>query len=455
MKLPFRYQFILAPLTTVAVLAALVAYTLFELANINRENATSREWEVLTDRIQTGIVAIKHLEQVISELSNEHDTIENIEQNEHFFSYLEQSRLVTDNLYDPVLLERVDKKLKFMLTESKHFLLKPETSSPLDIQRLASNLRPLLEHQYKIFVAHRRSAFIDNHRQLVSISSRMTTLLLAGLIFCIGLAVGLAFWGVHKTRLRLNRLSRHAHDVCSGELAVLPGPDQIADELDDLEQCLSEMTQKLLHVISVENVLHGVEKERRRIAMDMHDGALADLTAINRAMDGLDETIGQKKVKDLRLQIDEIIVALRQTIDDLHPQVLETLGLESALQSYFEKQQTTKSFPEWHFTFQSEIESALTQQQKLNLFRILTEVIHNAIKHAQADRLEISLLLVNNKIVCTVEDNGIGIPESARLKGHGCGNILERAHLIGAKCEWRHSRFSTGTGFHITLAVNA
>ena len=451
MKLPFRYQFILAPFVIVVLLACLVAYTLFELANINHENEVTRQWELVTDRIQTSITGAIRLNKVIDELSSAKD----IEQDEQFFSYLEQTRIVSDSLLDPTLLGQVSAGLRQQIKDSEQLLREPERVKPEVVSLSLNNLLPALEYQYKIFAAQRRTTFIDNHRQLVTISSRMTTALLTGLIFCIVLAAGLALWGLSVNRRRLNNLSQRAHAVCSGDNAPLAAPESALDELDDLEICLANMTTRLLNVVSVENVLHGVEHERRRIAMDMHDGVLADLTAINRRLDSLNiNVMNTDEIKTLRADVDDIISHLRCTIDDLHPQVLETLGLESALHSFLNRHSTATGFPQVHFEYDEKIENALLMEQKINLFRIVTEAINNVIKHAHCDRFEVGLRLVAQQLIVTVEDNGVGMPEKYNASGHGCANISERARLIGATVQWRASRFASGTCFELTLPLN-
>ena len=452
MKLSFSYQFILAPFVTVIILAGLVAYTLFELANINRENDIARQREILTDSIQGAIVSATRLDKVIHALQSTQE----IEQDDLFFSYLEQSRILSDSLLNPNLLGQVPTELQQQMKRTIALLREPERTKPDAIRLSLSALQPALEYQYKIFAAHRRTTYIENHHSLVAISSRMTTILLACLIVCIVLASGLAFWGLSVNRRRLKHLTQRARVVCISDASPLSTPvtTSAQDELDDLEICLANMTNRLLNTISVKNVLHGVEKERRRIAMDMHDGVLADLTAINRRLDSLNNTpIAQEKITTLRAEVDDIINDLRCTIDDLHPQVLETLGLDSALHSFLTRHSDTAGFPNYHFEFDDKIENSIPIELKLNLFRIVTEAVTNVIKHARSNRLEVSLRIIIQQLILTVEDNGIGLPEKFERSGHGCANMTERAHLIGATVQWRTSRFATGTCFELTLPL--
>jgi len=450
MKLPFRYQFTLAPFIVVAILAVLVAYTLFEISNINANNEAMRQWQILGDRMQTTISTAT----LVTQLSQEMSLATDIQQDDRFLNYLEQIWILADNLLDQNLLSQLPSELRARIKSGEHFLREPEQVSPVVIDNYLRELLPPMEYQYKIFVAQRRSATIDNHQKLVVISSRLTNVLLFLLILCIVLAMGLTFWGLRVTRKRIEMLSARAQSVCTDDQPASPKAFSSRDEIDDLDICLANMTARLLQVVGVENVLRGVESERRRMAMDMHDGVLADLTAINRRLDSLNHReMPPMLLKELRTEVDDVIQNLRGTIDDLHPQVLETLGLEAALRSYLTRHGSIAGFPDYQFGFEPDIDLKLAMEHKINLFRIISEAINNILKHAHADRIEVDLRFSDQQLVVTVEDNGVGIPSQFSNSGHGFANISERARLIGAMVHWRRSRFSSGTCFELNLPM--
>lgn len=450
MKLPFRYQFILAPSIIVFMLAALVAYTLVELANINAANEVTRQSAIVLDRNLTALSGITRLNQIIHAINSQHD----LQQDDNYFSYLEQARILSDVLTDPYLLGQLSPELQQQVNQSEHLLRKPEHVDTAVLSHSLSALSPLLEHQQKIFSAQRRASYIDFHRKLLIIISRLSTVLLTVLLLCIAVATGLGLWGLHVIRRRLTQLSDNARAAHGGAPAPITHPNFARDELDELDIYLASMTTRLLHVVSVENVLRGVENERRRIAMDMHDGVLADLTAINRKLDSLSNDSSERdEIHTVRTEVDDIIRNLRRTIDDLHPQVLEILGLESALRSLLERYSAVTDFPHYHIEFDPIIETVIPLHYKLNLFRILTEAINNVVKHARCERFEVSLRLLAQQLLVSVEDNGIGMQLTENLTSHGCANITERAQLIGATVQWRTARFATGTCFELTLSL--
>jgi signal transduction histidine kinase len=472
MKLPFRYQFILAPVIISVLLAGLVAFTLYELSNINRENNTARHWEILTDKIQTAIASATHLNTIIEEISS----LETLEDDDLFFAYLEHSKILSESLTDPYLISQISINLRQLIEKNEPVYRKPELVKPTFVSDSINSLLPALDYQYKLFASYRRTAIIDNHRELVSISSRLTGVLISTLILCIILASGLTFWGLKITRNRLKGLAQRAYEMCAAANPLLPSTSTIRDdadnpddfeeveeddkfdEIDDLEVCLTNMTQRVFRVVSVENALRGAEDERRRIAMDIHDGVLADLTVITRNIDGLalpcdDDKTAQDKLGLLRKDVNGVIKNLRRTIDDLHPQVLDTLGLEFALHSFMGRYDLGSGFPKHSFDFDKNIETLLTADQKLNLFRIVIEAINNVIKHSHCEHFEVSLRIVTQQIIVTVEDNGIGIDENKEFRGHGCANITERASIIGSTVQWGESRFVSGTNFELTIPL--
>lgn len=450
MKLPFRYQFVLAPSLIVVILAALVAYTLVELANINQANEVTRQWELVSDRSQSALADISRLEQIIHDLNSK----QQLQEDDHFFNYLEQTRIVADDFSDTYLIGQLSSELRMQLRQSEKLLREPERVEPMTLGSALSELRPLLEKQQKLFAAQRRASYIDFHRSLLVIIARMSVVLPTVLLLCIVLAIGLGLRGLFIIRRRLAQLNENAQAACVSNW--LPAIETTAprDELDDLEICLANMTKRLLHVVSVENVLHGVENERRRIAMDMHDGVLADLTVINRKLDSIqDGSVEAAAIRAIRVEVDDIIGNLRRTIDDLHPQVLEILGLEPALRSLLDRYSAVSEFPQCHFEFAAEIDTVIPPPVKLSLFRILTEAINNVVKHAHGDRLEICLRLVAQQLIVNVEDNGVGMDSAANGTGHGCANMAERAQLLGATVQWRAARFSSGTCFELVLPL--
>lgn len=449
MQLPFRSQYLLAPTAIILLLSGLVAYTLFELPQIHRENEVTRQWEQATDRVQVLIAAANRLDRLAQGMGTPG------KRDELLFDYIEQAQIYLDTVQNPDLLARAPEETRAMMQHSAAVLRDAEHVEPGVAHGALSALIPRLEQLYNGFLSQRRIAYMDYHRKLSVIISRLITASLAVLGLCIVLGVGLAVWGLRSTRRRLNALTQRAIKVCAGDLTAISSPRQASDELGRLDQCLAQMTQRLINVVAVEKMLQGAEEERRRIAMDMHDGILADLTSLSRALDRVAVDGSMLSAAELRTRIAELAESIRRVIDDLHPQSLEILGLEAALRSYLQRHGDGPRLPAYQFEFDPQVETALQPPQKIQLFRIVAEAIHNVLRHAQCTRYEVSLRMLDGRIVCTVEDNGIGMEAGGAARGHGCLNIAERARVIGARAAWGASRFSSGTRFELGLELGA
>ena len=451
MRLPFRYQFLLAPAIIISLLTGLVTFTLTELPRVNRENEIPRQWELATDRALVMLASANNLNKLAQRMSSSPEN-----RDELLFDYIEQARVYLDNAQHPELLARAPEDIRRIIQDSIVRLQNPEQVNPQVALRLLSTLPSTLRQLSVVFQAQRRTALMDYHRNLRVIVSQLIGASLTVLIACIALGIGLALWGLQVSRRRLANLTQRAQQVCAGEASTKPTPRWVPDELDQLDQCLSDMTQRLINTVSIEKLLQGAEEERRRIAMDMHDGVLADLTMLLRMLDQAQQTPAKTPpIAELHARIAELADSMRCVIDDLHPQSLEILGLEAALRSFLKRHCERDSAPAYHFEFFPQTESLLTPSQKIQLFRILGEAMHNVLRHAQCSRFEVSVRVVAEQLLCTVEDNGIGMPATPPpSNGHGCINIVERARALGAQAAWHAARFSSGTRFELKLSLS-
>ena len=143
-------------------------------------------------------------------------------------------------------------------------------------------------------------------------------------------------------------------------------------------------------------------------------------------------------------------------MDDLHPQTLDVLGLNAALQSHIETHQNGNGHSVESNYYASDLaeELILAKSVQLQLYRIVVEAVHNVYRHSGATRYEVNFDVANKHIILSVEDNGCGFTLSKDALGRGLHNIQERARTIGATVEWRPSRFSSGTRFELKMAHN-
>ncbi len=204
------------------------------------------------------------------------------------------------------------------------------------------------------------------------------------------------------------------------------------------------------------SILDSVENERRRVAMDLHDEVLSDISHLRRDCqkhNTEDSITGLKQTaKSIDNELELITNTIRNIIDDLHPQSIEILGLSETIRSYCRKhyeQQTMKVnliINHWN-------ETRLNQAEKLNIFRVFQEIIHNTSKHANATQCDIELHMTQQKLILSVKDNGVGLPalNTKRPQGRGMKNITARARIIHAKAVWITEK--KGTVFSLELPL--
>ena len=277
----------------------------------------------------------------------------------------------------------------------------------------------------------------------------MSVLLLAILL---GMSISLYF--SRRIFIRIQTLSTYATQIADGKLEAPEPPHKMKDELDIVALSIHRMTRKLVQVIGTEKLLEGAEEERRRIAMDLHDQSLSDLSSILRGLQSLamtdDDTNRRVKAEDLMHELSNAISNLRDIMNNLHPQALEILGLGAALESHLSDHCNSDDLPVYNLHITPPAYSLrIGRIQRLAIYRIAIEAIQNVIKHAKASRYEVNLDVCEGKLLFSVEDNGCGMPEDNPTKGRGLNNIRERAKAIGADACWKESRFSSGTRFEL------
>lgn len=200
--------------------------------------------------------------------------------------------------------------------------------------------------------------------------------------------------------------------------------------------------------------INSQEKERRRIAADLHDGIGVLLTTSQlfiRQIPAVEEAL---KHRDTSLQlIDESITNIRSITHNLSPENLLQFGLLAAVEDLVK---VTNQLPGLQLNFQHDEYQALPPEKEFALYRIVQELFANCIKHAQAKTIDLGLLLESKPHQLIYRDDGIGMDlgqfEAASLKpeeGIGLKNIRSRAQLLQAKMKLDSK---PGQGFYLQLS---
>lgn len=187
------------------------------------------------------------------------------------------------------------------------------------------------------------------------------------------------------------------------------------------------------------------EQERQRIAKDLHDESLPSLSRVMRLADQLQKTYGDDPVpQQIRENLEGTIAEMRRVINDLHPSVLDELGLQPALQHLGSQLARSSGIDVTVNVAASE--PSLSSFQQLCIYRIAQEAFTNIEKHAQATIAHVDLSSNAKALRLTIADNGSGTVPRSKPDSHGLRNIAHRAKLMGAKVEWtKPDCFPAGT----------
>lgn len=321
-------------------------------------------------------------------------------------------------------------------------------------------LQPHIKRQLEV-LNQQRENLGDLHREDIDVlvaETTFVTIVVLGFAILVGIFLSLAF--ARHILHRIQILSDSAARITAGEFVPPPAPDIIRDELDGLAVSINRMTDQLIRVVSAEKLLEGAEEERRRIAMDIHDQTLADLSAVRRKIEYLRQGPGcGDDVASIEADLQKAMANLRVVMDNLHPQTLDILGLPASLESLLGKLCETPGSPSYHFLAGDDVaELKLPRLALVSIYRIVVEAINNALRHAHASQLEVGMTLRGNCLIVAVEDNGRGFNHVPRLPtsdgGQGLHNVQERARAIGGRVSWSRSRFSSGTRFELELPIS-
>ena len=197
-----------------------------------------------------------------------------------------------------------------------------------------------------------------------------------------------------------------------------------------------------------------LEKERTRMAADLHDEVGPVLSAIKLKLNSLDieNDTDKEVVEKTNMQIDSLIMRMREISFDLMPNSLIRKGLIIAIGEFIEYF-SKKSPLTINFHFPEGVN--FKQRQSINLYRLIQEIIHNTAKHAKATVLDIELKMKKNKVILITKDNGIGFDYENSWKnsaGQGLRNLVSRTEIFGGKMFFESGK-SKGTTYIFELPI--
>lgn len=195
-----------------------------------------------------------------------------------------------------------------------------------------------------------------------------------------------------------------------------------------------------VHRQLLQRVITAQEDERRRVAIELHDGVIQNLvSAVFRLQLGAarlqsDPEEARRALLESQKIINQGIAEMRRIVSGLRPTMLDDLGLSAALRKYIRRVQE-----EAPLGLKIELEEGeipeLTPEAETALFRICQEALHNVVKHSRCRVAKVSLGREGDEMLLRVEDDGVGFefPPAQRkaTRGFGLAGMRERAQSLG------------------------
>lgn len=200
------------------------------------------------------------------------------------------------------------------------------------------------------------------------------------------------------------------------------------------------------------SLTQALEQERQRIGMDLHDQTLADLTRLMRVI--TDDTYDLNR-SDLAVALTSCIRDLRQIIEEAVPAQLELFGLSHALSTHLQKAAQSKGLH--HYAIRTsvvdstdfDIDAVVSKEVRTAIYRIAQEAINNAVKHANATSIMVSIGKdPAGGLTISVQDDGAGFAFQSDGRRSGLAHMETRARLILG-----HLDITGGNGTCVTLTV--
>lgn len=204
-------------------------------------------------------------------------------------------------------------------------------------------------------------------------------------------------------------------------------------------------------------ILDAQEKEKERVARDLHDQVGPLLSGLKFNIDLFDGGIDVKTFKaENAKMINTIIDDLRTASYDLMPKVLYTFGLIDAIEDcceFFAKSTQIE------IVFNNDIDGKISMEEykQIHVFRAVQEIINNAIKYSEAKTIWVNTICVDGLLEVNIKDDGKGFDRGAVAKnkkaGIGLKNIAGRMKLIQASCELTTAK-GIGTIYVLRIPVD-
>ncbi len=331
-------------------------------------------------------------------------------------------------LYD---LAQVEAQSGNMKTAYKWLSQYADLDDSLNLQKTNAQIAAL-EVKYKTEKKERQILSLknENKKQLLSLQKKRFT-------------IGLLIAGVLVLLL-----------ICILIYLLYRGKRKAALQKEEIHQKRIKEIEQANKLKVYDAMLEGQEQERRRMARDLHDGLGGMLSGVKLKLSDIADN--EKGKKDMELykvinQLDSSVQELRRIARNMMPEALLRFGIETALADLCDSLQTQHI----HIDFQSiQLDKNIQQTVQVSIYRIVQELVTNAIRHGHAHNILVQCSQNNNRIFITVEDDGLGFDIKLLKEGKGIGftNIENRVNLLNGNLDIQSGH---GEGTTVNVEIDA
>lgn len=211
--------------------------------------------------------------------------------------------------------------------------------------------------------------------------------------------------------------------------------------------------QQDMKIEQLNAMIKGEEKERSRIARELHDGMGGTLATVRLQMSAMFRKEGKENMPaefgNIMQLLEEASTELRSSAHNLMPEILLQEGLSKAVELFCER---VSSASKLDISYEALGDlSNLDNEFSLVVYRIVQELVNNIVKHANAMQALVQLNCHNHMLGITIEDNGRGMDGSSKGNGMGLSTIKQRIEAMNGQLDI-HSSPENGTSIYIEFS---
>src|SRR5215472_13629379 len=318
----------------------------------------------------------------------------------------------------------------------------------------------LIANSLIIFIGATGGTWLATHLNTSPYTTPMSLVIFITLGWLVSVALNFVILQIaFRPLMGLGKVMKRVQAGESSLRAPLTGVDLQADQLASTFNMVLEALDEASR-LRASQIINAQEQERQRIARELHDETSQVLTSLLISLAVLEESIdspeGRERIADTRALAHSTLRAIRNLSIDLRPSALDDLGLLPALRWYIKEYQQKCSIEvEFHATG---FKGRLPAELETALYRIIQESLTNTAKHANANRVTITLKEETDRVYARITDDGEGFDYEALLKtpgqerGLGLAGMNERAVLLNGTLNI-HSSSGQGTIIEVSIPL--